>query len=139
MQHAVLAARTIITAQSDESQRAALLAYIGASYGVGFALGPAAGGWLSSISLETTAWAAAGGSLLALAIVALGLQAGRLPGVRLLWQARAGQGLLWLVGGGSAASVLNQAYSSLQACIAAFGAAVLYGAICAMSAYDCWY
>lgn len=76
MQHAVLAARTIVTAQSPADERAALLGYIGASYGLGFALGPAAGGLLSSISLQATAWAAAAGSVLALAIVALLLPAG---------------------------------------------------------------
>jgi MFS family permease len=76
MQHAVLAARTIVTAQSPEYERAALLGYIGASYGLGFALGPAAGGLLSSVSLQATAWAAAAGSLLALGIVAVWLPAG---------------------------------------------------------------
>jgi MFS family permease len=76
MQHAVLAARTIVTAQSPEDERAALLGYIGASYGLGFALGPAAGGMLSSVSLQATAWAAAAGSLLALGIVAVMLPAG---------------------------------------------------------------
>ncbi|WIA17363.1 hypothetical protein OEZ85_014225 [Tetradesmus obliquus] len=75
MQHAVLAARTIVTAQSPADERAALLGYIGASYGCGFALGPAAGGLLSSISLQATAWAAAAGSVLALGIVALLLPA----------------------------------------------------------------
>lgn len=78
MQHAVLAARTIVTAQSPEDERAALLGYIGASYGLGFALGPAAGGLLSSVTLQATAWAAAAGSVLALGIVAVGLPAGEL-------------------------------------------------------------
>jgi MFS family permease len=79
MQHAVLAARTIVTAQSSEDERAALLGYIGASYGLGFALGPAAGGLLSSVSLQATAWAAAAGSVLALGIAAVGLPAGKMP------------------------------------------------------------
>lgn len=76
MQHAVLAARTIVTAACPPSERAAVLGYIGASYGVGFAVGPAVGGWLSSISLTATAWAAAAGSLLALLVVLLGLPDG---------------------------------------------------------------
>jgi MFS family permease len=80
MQHAVLAARTIVTAQSPEDERAALLGYIGASYGLGFAAGPAAGGLLSSVSLQATAWAAAAGSLLALGIVAVWLPAGEAVG-----------------------------------------------------------
>jgi MFS family permease len=79
MQHAVLAARTIATARSTDDERAELLGYIGASYGLGFAVGPAVGGWLSSYGLATTAWAAAAGSLLALVIVALGVEQ---PGVR---------------------------------------------------------
>eukprot|EP00878_Enallax_costatus_P020788 GHUV01021985.1.p1 GENE.GHUV01021985.1~~GHUV01021985.1.p1 ORF type:complete len:378 (+),score=52.14 GHUV01021985.1:404-1537(+) len=73
MQHAVLAARTTATAGCTPSERATVLGYIGASYGIGFAMGPALGGWLSSISLTATAWAAAGGSVLALLVVLLGL------------------------------------------------------------------
>jgi DHA1 family tetracycline resistance protein-like MFS transporter len=76
MQHAVLAARTIVAHSCAESERAALLGRIGASYGLGFALGPAVGGLLSSIDLTATAWAAAAGSLLAMVIVKLGLPEG---------------------------------------------------------------
>jgi predicted MFS family arabinose efflux permease len=76
MQHAVLAARTLVTHSSSSEERAALIGRIGACYGLGFAVGPALGGLLSSVSLPATAWAAAGGSLLALAIVYLGLPAG---------------------------------------------------------------
>lgn len=76
MQHAVLAARTLIAHSCPEADRAALLGCIGASYGLGFALGPAVGGLLSSISLTATAWAAAAGSLLAMVVVVLGLPQG---------------------------------------------------------------
>lgn len=76
MQHAVLAARTLIAHSCPEADRAALLGRIGASYGLGFALGPAVGGLLSSISLTATAWAAAAGSLLAMVVVVLGLPQG---------------------------------------------------------------
>lgn len=80
MQHAMLAARTIATASCTPSERATVLGYIGASYGIGFAVGPAVGGWLSSISLTATAWAAAGVSVVALVVVQLGLPDGRTQG-----------------------------------------------------------
>jgi len=76
LQHAVLAARTLIAHSCSEGERAALLGRIGASYGLGFALGPALGGLLSSISLTATAWAAAAGSILAMVIVKFGLPEG---------------------------------------------------------------
>jgi len=76
MQHAVLAARTLIAHSATESERASLLGRLGASSGLGFALGPAAGGLLSSISLPAASWAAATGSLLALAVVQLCIPAG---------------------------------------------------------------
>jgi hypothetical protein len=76
LQHAVLAARTLIAHSCPESDRAALLGRIGASYGLGFALGPAVGGLLSSYSLTATAWAAAAGSLLAMVVVRVGLPQG---------------------------------------------------------------
>jgi MFS family permease len=76
MQHAILAARTLVTHSCGVDERAALLGRIGASYGLGFALGPAVGGLLSSISLPATAWAAAGGSILAMVLVKVGLPEG---------------------------------------------------------------
>jgi hypothetical protein len=76
MQHAILAARTLVTHSCAVDERAALLGRIGASYGLGFALGPAVGGLMSSVSLTATAWAAAGGSLLAMGMVYLGLPEG---------------------------------------------------------------
>jgi MFS family permease len=56
LQHAVLAARTIVTARTSDAARATSLGYVGAAYGVGFAIGPALGGLLSSRSLQATAW-----------------------------------------------------------------------------------
>lgn len=38
VQHAVLAARTIVAQQSSEAERAAAMGYVGVAYGVGFAL-----------------------------------------------------------------------------------------------------
>ena len=47
LQHTVLAARAIVSLETPEDSRAKVLAYIGVSYGVGFAVGPAFGGLLS--------------------------------------------------------------------------------------------
>ncbi len=55
--------------------RAAVLGYVAVSYGIGFAVGPAIGGLLGSVSLQFGAWVATGGSLLSLALV-LGLMPG---------------------------------------------------------------
>ncbi|GFR42607.1 hypothetical protein Agub_g3538 [Astrephomene gubernaculifera] len=46
MQHAVLAARAIVTQLSSDSDRARVLGFVAVSYSVGFTLGPAVGGWL---------------------------------------------------------------------------------------------
>jgi MFS family permease len=76
MQHAVLASRTIITAQTTDAERATQLGYVGAAYGIGFAIGPALGGQLSSYSLQTAAWAAAATSLLGTAAIWILLPSG---------------------------------------------------------------
>eukprot|EP00195_Chlamydomonas_chlamydogama_P001003 CAMPEP_0202914444 /NCGR_PEP_ID=MMETSP1392-20130828/63103_1 /ASSEMBLY_ACC=CAM_ASM_000868 /TAXON_ID=225041 /ORGANISM="Chlamydomonas chlamydogama, Strain SAG 11-48b" /LENGTH=369 /DNA_ID=CAMNT_0049606089 /DNA_START=22 /DNA_END=1128 /DNA_ORIENTATION=- len=70
-QHTVLAARTIVTAATDDGQRATFLGYVGVSFGIGFGLGPALGGLLSDVSLQFSAWVAAAGSLASLASVLL--------------------------------------------------------------------
>ncbi|KAK3283158.1 hypothetical protein CYMTET_9134 [Cymbomonas tetramitiformis] len=70
LQHAVLAARIIVTGRTNEMERAKTLGYIGLAYGIGFAFGPAIGGWLGSHWLFLTAWVAVGGSLLSLVLLA---------------------------------------------------------------------
>eukprot|EP00197_Chlamydomonas_leiostraca_P013344 CAMPEP_0202880048 /NCGR_PEP_ID=MMETSP1391-20130828/34512_1 /ASSEMBLY_ACC=CAM_ASM_000867 /TAXON_ID=1034604 /ORGANISM="Chlamydomonas leiostraca, Strain SAG 11-49" /LENGTH=395 /DNA_ID=CAMNT_0049562493 /DNA_START=46 /DNA_END=1233 /DNA_ORIENTATION=- len=70
-QHAVLAARTIVTAATGDEDRARLLGYVGVAYGVGFAAGPAIGGVLSQVSLRFAAHVAAFGSLAAWGAVVL--------------------------------------------------------------------
>ena len=77
MQHAVLATRTIITAQTTEAERATQLGYIGAAYGIGFAIGPALGGQLSTYSLQAAAWAAAAASSLGTVAIWMFLPSGR--------------------------------------------------------------
>jgi MFS family permease len=79
LQHAVLAARTIVTARSGEANRARLLGYVGVAYGVGFAVGPALGGLLSKHSLQLGSWLATGGSLVSLALVWALLREGARP------------------------------------------------------------
>jgi MFS family permease len=69
LQHAVLAARTIVVARSSGADRARLLGYLGVAYGVGFAVGPALGGLLSRHSLQLGSWLATAGSLLSMALV----------------------------------------------------------------------
>ena len=77
MQHAMLAARTLIAHSSAESERATLLGHLVASFGLGYILGPAVGGLLSTISLPSASWVTAALSLLALTIVQLGLPTGK--------------------------------------------------------------
>lgn len=76
MQHAILAARGMISANSSEHERATLLGYVGVAFGIGFAIGPAAGGQLSRLSLQTAAWTAAVGSVLGMVGVTLLLPSG---------------------------------------------------------------
>jgi MFS family permease len=76
LQHAVLAARTIVTARSSGQDRARLLGYLGVAYGVGFAFGPALGGLLSQVSLRLGSWLATGGSLLSVVLIYLLLEDG---------------------------------------------------------------
>ncbi|KXZ51909.1 hypothetical protein GPECTOR_11g37 [Gonium pectorale] len=71
LQHAVLAARAIVTQLSSEDDRARVLGYVAVSYSVGFTVGPAIGGLLSSVSLQFAAWVATLGSALSLATVLL--------------------------------------------------------------------
>ena len=61
-QHAILAARTIVTDLTDGAERARYLGYVGMSYGVGFALGPWLGGWVGERSVRAPAVAATLGS-----------------------------------------------------------------------------
>lgn len=71
VQHAVLAARAIVTQLSSEADRARVLGYVAVSYSVGFMVGPAVGGLLSTVSLQFAAWMATFGSALSLATVLL--------------------------------------------------------------------
>ena len=63
-QHAVLAARALATQRSSEAGRASAIGLVGVAYGVGFAAGPALGGWLaggrspSASDLQRAAWVA---------------------------------------------------------------------------------
>lgn len=75
LQHAILAARTIVTEMSSDEERARMLGYVGVAYGLGFTIGPAAGGLMSSVSLRFAAWAATIGSALSLAMVLLAIPA----------------------------------------------------------------
>jgi len=69
LQHAVLAARTIVAENSLEVDRARMLGYIGLAYGVGLAFGPAFGGTISEHWLQLSAWVATGGSLLSVMLL----------------------------------------------------------------------
>ncbi|GLI59275.1 hypothetical protein VaNZ11_001124 [Volvox africanus] len=71
LQHAVLAARAIVTHLSSEADRARVLGYVAVSYSVGFMVGPAVGGLLSAVSLQFAAWVATIGSVISLATVLL--------------------------------------------------------------------
>eukprot|EP01023_Acetabularia_acetabulum_P010486 TRINITY_DN14767_c1_g1_i4.p1 TRINITY_DN14767_c1_g1~~TRINITY_DN14767_c1_g1_i4.p1 ORF type:complete len:400 (+),score=27.26 TRINITY_DN14767_c1_g1_i4:171-1370(+) len=62
-QHAMLAARVLITKLSTPQERAMVLGKTGAAYGLGFAVGPMLGGWIGKNNLATTAWAAMFGSI----------------------------------------------------------------------------
>lgn len=70
LQQAVLAARTIVTAASTDEERARVIGYVGVAYGVGFAVGPALGGYISQISLQLAAWFATAGSILSIVLIA---------------------------------------------------------------------
>ncbi len=59
-----MATRAAVAEASSEADRARFLGYVGLSYGVGMAIGPALGGALSSVDLRLSAWVAAAGSLL---------------------------------------------------------------------------
>ncbi|KAG2449794.1 hypothetical protein HYH02_005317 [Chlamydomonas schloesseri] len=69
LQHAVLAARAIVTQLSSDGDRARVLGYVAVSYSVGFTVGPAIGGWLSAWSLQLAAWSATVGSALSLVMI----------------------------------------------------------------------
>jgi len=72
-QHAMLAARTLLMTECSFEDRALHLSFVGAAYGIGFAVGPALGGSLSKHSLQLSAWAATIGSLLCAAAVIIWL------------------------------------------------------------------
>jgi predicted MFS family arabinose efflux permease len=70
-QHAVLAARTIVTEWAAPNQRSVLLGYLSACSGLGFVLGPMSGGKLASMtSLRQVAWISAGVSAFAGLLIA---------------------------------------------------------------------
>ncbi|KAG2437841.1 hypothetical protein HXX76_005459 [Chlamydomonas incerta] len=69
LQHAVLAARAIVTQLSSDGDRARVLGYVAVSYSVGFTVGPAIGGWLSAWSLQLAAWTATIGSAVSLIMI----------------------------------------------------------------------
>ena len=56
LQHAVLAARALITETSSDETRAQALGYIGFAYGIGLATGPTLGGYLSQTQITLPAW-----------------------------------------------------------------------------------
>jgi len=66
-------AQAYITDVTDDSNRARGLGLIGAAFGLGFIIGPAAGGTLSTFGFSVPAFAAAGLSLLNLLAVAIWL------------------------------------------------------------------
>lgn len=66
-QHAVLAARTFVALQVPSDQQTAHFGYISVSYGLGFVIGPAVGGYLSSAaSLSVAPAIATVGSLVSM-------------------------------------------------------------------------
>ena len=71
LQHAVLAARVMMSVLSAESQRAAMLGYVGLAYGVGVVVGPALGGQASRLSVFAPSWLAAAGSVLSFVLIAV--------------------------------------------------------------------
>jgi len=77
LQHAVLAARTIITDQTNEVDRARMIGYVGLAYGVGFLIGPGLGGLVSSSHLQSAAWMATVGSLMSMVLIVYYLPASR--------------------------------------------------------------
>ena len=69
MQHAVMAARALVSKGSDTRDRARMLGYVGVAYGIGFAIGPMAGGILSNTNLKNGAAFATAGSVLSALLV----------------------------------------------------------------------
>lgn len=73
LQQGVLVSRTFIALEAKEKspqERAQLLSFVGAAYGVGFILGPPTGGFISKrFSLQANAWAAAAGCLVSILLV----------------------------------------------------------------------
>ncbi len=68
-QHGVLAARAYITVVTPNEQIPERLGYVGLFYGIGFVIGPALGGQLSSMDLRAAAWVATAGSALSIALI----------------------------------------------------------------------
>jgi len=68
-QHGVLAARAYITVVTPNDRIPERLGYVGLFYGIGFVIGPALGGQLSSYSLRAAAWVATAGSLVSMALI----------------------------------------------------------------------
>ncbi|MEW5299978.1 MAG: hypothetical protein WDW36_002944 [Sanguina aurantia] len=73
LQHAVLAARTIVTDSSSDEDRATVLGYVGMAMSVGFAVGPALGGLLQTP--QATAWFGAGVSVFSVLSIVIFLPA----------------------------------------------------------------
>ena len=69
MQHAVMAARALVSKCSDTRDRARMLGYVGVAYGIGFAIGPMVGGILSNTNLKNGAAFATAGSILSALLV----------------------------------------------------------------------
>ena len=68
-QHGVLAARAYITVVSPNDRIPERLGYVGLFYGLGFVIGPALGGQLSSYNLRAAAWVATAGSVVSMALI----------------------------------------------------------------------
>lgn len=67
-QHAVLAARAQVALTLSDAERPQYLGYVGFAYGIGFVVGPALGGLLSTYSLTLSAALAAGLTLVSIAL-----------------------------------------------------------------------
>lgn len=74
LQHAVLGARGYVALSTTDEQRTKALSYISVAYGVGMVVGPSIGGALAKISLQTSAVAAAVGSLISVLSLVLFLE-----------------------------------------------------------------
>jgi predicted MFS family arabinose efflux permease len=72
LQHTVLGARVIVSIASSESNRAAMLGYVGLAYGVGAVVGPSLGGHVSQLTgPKDASWLAAAGSVVSMVSIFL--------------------------------------------------------------------